>query len=263
MQVIAHRGNNKEALENSFTAYDLAVDCGAVRIELDVQMTRDGHPVINHDDHLGHTTGQNLSCSQLDRADFHRVQLLNGESVPFLDQVLERYLPKIELNIEIKGNRRDSAEAVVRLLKQNHYRERVIVSSFCPEPLLCMMEKASDIKRACLVGDDELPWPFFSHMAPLNFMTMVNASILHPRFTQVSESMMDQARARRWKVYTWATMVGEDSSKEAHWVYLKSLGVDGHCTNYPREMILWLQESESYERKFNNLVTSTQYSYTP
>ncbi len=214
MQVIAHRGNNKEALENSFDAYDRSVECGAVRIELDVQLTKDGHAVINHDDHLGHTTGQNLYCSHLERSDFAKIKLKNGEPVPFLDEVVRRYLHKIELNIEIKGNKASSAEAVCRILKSSPDRERVIVSSFCTEPLLFMLEHAPDIQRACLVGDDELPWPHFSHIAPLNFMTHVQARILHPRMTQVSESMIDQAKARKWKVFTWAPMVGEDAAEK-------------------------------------------------
>ncbi len=57
MLVIAHRGANKEALENSWTAFAKAIDAGATRIELDVQLSRDGHAVIMHDDHMLRTTG--------------------------------------------------------------------------------------------------------------------------------------------------------------------------------------------------------------
>lgn len=258
MLVIAHRGNNKEALENSFTAYELAVSCGAKRIELDVQLTRDGHAVINHDNSLIHTTGKALLCSQLDRKDFKSFTLKNGEHVPFLDEVVERFLPRIELNIEIKGNEAASANATARVLRGNVHRDRVIISSFCPEPLKFVRDHASDLKRACLVGDDEISWPYFSHMAPLNFMQDVNASILHPRFDSVSESMMDQARARNWQVFTWATMVGEDGNPERVWTTLQSLGVDGHCTNYPREMIQWIQENHAHEQRIQQLFKATK-----
>lgn len=257
MQVIAHRGNNKESLENSFDAYEKAVECGAVRIELDVQLTRDGHAVINHDNHLLHTTGKDLYCSHLDRSDFAKIRLLNSEKIPFLDEVIERFLPKIELNIEIKGNRPEAAAATAKALKGSTQRDKVIISSFCRKPLIYMLDHEPDLQRACLTGDDELPWPFFSHLSPLNFMQDVKATILHPRFNMVTENMMDQARARKWKVYTWSTMAGEDASRTNIWTILSSFGVDGHCTNYPREMLKWKKESELYDQRVKNLFSPT------
>lgn len=253
MLVIAHRGNNKEELENSISAYERAIECGAHRIELDVQLTRDGHAVINHDDFLMHTTGKNLHCSKLDRADFANIRLKNGEPVPFLDDVVERLLGRIELNIEIKGPRVALAKATAKVLKGHRNRDKVIISSFCKDPLLYLKEHESDLQRACLVGNDEWEWPYFSHASALIFMQEVAATILHPRFDQVNEGMMDQARNRGWKVFTWATMIGEDSSREQTWTVLKSLGVDGHCTNFPRELTQWLKESEIYERRIREL----------
>jgi glycerophosphoryl diester phosphodiesterase len=251
MLVIAHRGNNKEVLENSFSAYEKAVECGASRIELDVQLTRDGHAVINHDDHLIHTTGLNLYCSDLERSEFSQIELKNGESVPFLDQVVERFLPSIELNVEIKGAEVFSSIVAERVLRGNLHREKIIVSSFYPEPLKYFRDHSPDIKRACLVGDDEIHWPFFGHMAPIIFMNDVHAQILHPRFDQVSENLMDQAKSRNWQVFTWATMVGEDHRMESIWTALQAFGVDGHCTNYPREMIHWKKEIVAHDERIN------------
>ena len=46
--VIAHRGNSSGAPENSLAAFQQALDLGVDFIELDVNHTRDGHPVIVH-----------------------------------------------------------------------------------------------------------------------------------------------------------------------------------------------------------------------
>jgi glycerophosphoryl diester phosphodiesterase len=70
----------------------------------------------------------------------------------------------------------------------------------------------------------------------------------------VTEKVMDQARARGWQVYTWAPMVGEDRDRESWWVTLKSLGVDGHCTNYPREFRSWLESLENYQTRVKELL---------
>lgn len=48
--VIAHRGASSYAPENTFAAFDLAIEMGVTHIELDVHATRDGHIVVIHDD---------------------------------------------------------------------------------------------------------------------------------------------------------------------------------------------------------------------
>lgn len=266
MLVIAHRGNNKEAFENSFGAYEKSVACGADRIELDVMLTKDGHAVINHDDHLMHATGKNLYCSELTRNELRGLRQVGGESVPFLDEVVERFLPRIELNIEIKGNNPASASAVSKIISKHPLREKIIVSCFSPDPLIYMRDHCPDIKRACLTGDDEIPWPNFSHLAILNFMQMTNSHIVHPRIGQISEIFMEQCKFRGWKVFSWSPMIGEDQARESWWIMLKTLGVDGHCTNYPTEFTQWLKNEEKFEARIKNIVNSGkpnggQYAY--
>ena len=255
MLVIAHRGNNKEAFENSFSAYEKSVECGADRIELDVVLSKDGHAVINHDDHLMHATGKSLYCSRLTRAEISSLKQVHGEPVPFLDEVVERFLGRIELNIEIKGNNPDAGRAVGAIIGRHSQRDRVIVSSFFPEALIYMRDHHSDIKRACLTGDDELPWPYFSHLAIVNFMAMTSANIVHPRMGMISDGFMDQCKARGWKVYTWSPMVGEDHARESWWTFLKALEVDGHCTNYPREFIQWQKNQKILDERAQRLIS--------
>ena len=47
--VIAHRGASGLAPENTLAAFRRAIELGADGIELDVQLTRDGHAVVHHD----------------------------------------------------------------------------------------------------------------------------------------------------------------------------------------------------------------------
>lgn len=254
MLVIAHRGNNKEAFENSFQAYEKSVVCGADRIELDVVLSRDGHAVINHDDHLMHATGKDAFCSKTDRKDIESMRQRGGEKVPFLEEVIERFLSRIEINIEIKGNNPETARIVRNIVGKHQLREKIIVSCFSPEPLIYMRDYCPDIKRACLTGDDTIPWPHFSHMAILNFMQMTSSSIVHPRMELMSEAFMEQCSYRGWQVYTWATMIGEDVARESWWNLLKTLGVHGHCTNYPTELVNWQKHEEHVNERLTNLL---------
>jgi glycerophosphoryl diester phosphodiesterase len=254
MLVIAHRGNNKEAFENSFKAYEKSVECGANRIELDVVLSRDGHAVINHDDHLMHATGKDLFCSQTDRHVIEALRQRGGEKVPFLEEVIERFLPRIEINIEIKGNNPYSAKVVREIIGKHPLRNKIIVSCFSPEPLIYMRDYCPDIRRACLTGDDTIPWPYFSHMAVLNFMHMTSSTIVHPRMELMSDAFMEQCTHRGWQVFTWAPMIGEDIARESWWTMLKTLGVHGHCTNYPSELVQWQKHEEQLNQRMANLL---------
>ena len=248
MLVIAHRGANKEALENSWSAFAKAVECGAQRIELDVQLSKDGHAVIMHDDDMFKTTGQHVHISRLERSELRSIKLRTGEPLPFLDEVIERLLPQIELNIEIKGESERLAAVVANLVAKNPRRERVIVSCFQAPPLVWLRRNAPEVQRACLWSLDTYSWPFFATLAPTVFLEIAGTNILHPHTSLVDYNLMDQAAARNWRVYAWAEMVGEDHDREGLWTTLKTFGLHGLCTNYPRELTQWLKESAAYDQ---------------
>lgn len=250
MLVIAHRGANREAFENSWSAFELAIQGGASRIELDVQLSKDGDACIFHDDDLGRLLGKPALISEMNRSDLERITLPNGEPLPFLDQVIDKLLPRVELNIEIKGPREQLAARVAELLEQNSFLERVIVSSFHAEPLVWLKNHFPAVKRACLMGSDTFTWPFFAVMAPQVFMAKVGTDIAHPYVDWVTENFMDQALIRGWKVYPWVAMVGEESDIEGLWTHLKTLGVHGLCTNYPRQFKSWLEEASLDESEY-------------
>ena len=52
----AHRGYSGKYPENTMLAFRKAVEAGADGIELDVQLTKDGVPVIIHDELVDRTT---------------------------------------------------------------------------------------------------------------------------------------------------------------------------------------------------------------
>ena len=54
--VIAHRGANSRAPENTISAFSAARDLGADGIEMDVKLTTDGQVVVMHDQTVDRTT---------------------------------------------------------------------------------------------------------------------------------------------------------------------------------------------------------------
>jgi len=66
--VLGHRGASGQAPENTLEAFALARSQGADGIEYDVQLSRDGHPMVFHDDDLFRTTGTRGALRRHDRA---------------------------------------------------------------------------------------------------------------------------------------------------------------------------------------------------
>ena len=63
--VVAHRGANSVAPENTLEAFRLAVEAGADAMELDVHLTADGELAVMHDETLDRTTDRTGSIATL------------------------------------------------------------------------------------------------------------------------------------------------------------------------------------------------------
>ena len=246
MQVVGHRGAPKEAFENSFLAYECAISGDADRIELDVHLLKDNSLVISHDPDLKYAVGQSLNCAEASRNDVKKMQLKDGSEIPFLDEVLDRYVNKIEFNIEIKENRTETAEQVLKLIRARNCQSRIVVSSFQPEMVQFYAEKEPTMRRACLWGPD-FKWPNVADYSPLRIMEFASATILHPYVHLVDEGLMDQARHRGWEIVPYVGLKNDDEAtgREALWSKLKDFGVSGLCSNYPRELRRWLNNESS------------------
>ena len=118
--IIAHRGASAAAPENTEAAFQMAIDAGTDGIEFDVQLAKDGVPVVIHDDNLTRTGGRDdrvagLTSRQLAEIDVgswfnaKRPKLANAEfaneGVPTLERVLDQ-LVNIDgpIYIELKAD---------------------------------------------------------------------------------------------------------------------------------------------------------------
>lgn len=103
---IAHRGLHDRAgnvIENSRTAFERAVERG-LAIECDLQLSRDGVPIVFHDDALERLTGMAGYVRDKSAAELASMPLLGSASgdrpqlfTEFLEQIAGRTLLQIEL----------------------------------------------------------------------------------------------------------------------------------------------------------------------
>jgi glycerophosphoryl diester phosphodiesterase len=86
--IVAHRGLHRAHPENSLAAFDLAIEAG-FWVECDVHASRDGVPVIIHDEALERTTDACGRVDALDARDLQRVRLPGSDqTVPTLERAL-------------------------------------------------------------------------------------------------------------------------------------------------------------------------------
>ncbi|MDX1640864.1 MAG: glycerophosphodiester phosphodiesterase family protein [Balneolaceae bacterium] len=141
--VIAHRGASHYAPENTMAAFKMAYRMKADMIELDVQLSKDGVPVVFHDAKLDkHSNGKGLlsdfmydELRQLDAGKWFSVEFM-GEKIPSLETVLKWAASKILVNIEIKtvavsnSPKYGVEEKVIQLVQNTGMEKHVIISSF-------------------------------------------------------------------------------------------------------------------------------------
>ena len=101
----AHRGlfdNDSEAPENSLPAFKRAVDAG-YGIELDVQLSKDGIPVVFHDATLKRMCGVNGNVWDYTLEELQQIKLANSSAtIPTFAEVLKTVDGKVPLIIEYK-----------------------------------------------------------------------------------------------------------------------------------------------------------------
>ena len=135
--IIAHRGASEYAPENTFAAYDKALDLGINHVELDVHFSRDGHIVVIHDDTLDRTTDGSGPVADLTLAELRELDAGSWfgaeyawERIRSLAELFERYKGRLHFHIEIKGQAAGLASRTADLVRSYGLTGDVTFTSF-------------------------------------------------------------------------------------------------------------------------------------
>jgi glycerophosphoryl diester phosphodiesterase len=169
--VIGHRGAAAHAPENTLAGFACAARLGVRWIELDVQLTSDGVPVVFHDDQLDRTTDGHGLLVEMSWADVRRLDAglwfadrFAGERVPSLAEALSLLAKQGQgLCLEVKAGEAlgaPTARAAVACLKQHWPAEAPppMLSSFAKSALLALSEEAPAWPRGWLVDQPPSDW---------------------------------------------------------------------------------------------------------
>lgn len=163
-RLIAHRCGGTLAPENTLAGLRVAAGLGIEGVEFDVMLSRDGVPVLMHDETLERTTDGRGRVADHDLAELKRLKLhaAAGERIPTL---AEAWALCAELglwaNVEIKpgaGREAETASVIAAFLQPRWRDGAGIVSSFSAVALHTFAELAPAIPLALLVGDIPPDW---------------------------------------------------------------------------------------------------------
>lgn len=130
VDVIAHRGGGCEGPENTVAGLEIARKAGAYGSEIDIQRTKDGQYIINHDSSFKRVTGVSGKPEEMTLKEVKKLSI-EGEPVPTLEEMLMASKGSMVLFIELKGNTADQmmADDAVRLVKEYQMEEECVLIS--------------------------------------------------------------------------------------------------------------------------------------
>src|SRR5271170_4029312 len=103
MWKIGHRGACGHAPENTLASMKKALAFGVHGFEFDIQMSKDGEPVVIHDDTLDRTTNGTGAVNAHTLAQLQTLDAGAGETIPTLRDVLDMVDRRCMLFVELKS----------------------------------------------------------------------------------------------------------------------------------------------------------------
>ncbi|MBI5305082.1 MAG: glycerophosphodiester phosphodiesterase [Chloroflexi bacterium] len=231
--VLGHRGASAYAPENTLAAFNLAFEMGADGIELDVTLTKDGVPIVIHDDTVDRTTNGKGAAKELTLAEIKQLdasytfEKYRGATprVPTLAEVLRAVGNRGLVNIELKSAtlQTDGVEAaVLAVIEDTRTTENVIISSFNPMALARMYDLNPRLPRGLLYAPQ---LPIYLRRAWLR--PLARPTAMHPHWSQVTRQFATWAQHKGLQINTWTV------DEPAEMQRLIALGVNAIITNKP------------------------------
>lgn len=219
---LGHRGACGYAPENTLASMRKAIELKCDGFEFDIQLSKDGIPVVIHDDTLERTTNGKGLVRDFTLAELQKLNAGNGEKIPSLTDVIEMVDKRCRLFIELKAE--NSAKPVADIIAHSieHLGWNYEQFSVCSFNHLQISEIRSYLPKlqtgALLVG---IPVTL-AQIAVEAGAWSLNCAVYH-----TNQELVDDAHAKGLKVLLWTANTEEEIAKA------RALGVDGIFSNFP------------------------------
>ena len=227
---IGHRGAAAHMPENTMPSFERALELGADALEFDVAITRDGVPVVIHDDTLDRTTNGH---GPVEHALFDELRDLDAgrwkgvpTHLPSLAEVLDGFASRTLLNLEIKASARraELVDACAQAVVERDALGTVVFSSFDHDALRLLRHLLPAARIGVLSETAGLERAF-------SCAAEIGAENLHPPVFLVTRPVVERAHAVKLKVWTW-TVNQPDTIQ-----HTIACGVDGIFSDFPERVV--------------------------
>lgn len=151
---LAHRGYPKKYPENTFSSFQAALDLSFTHLELDVQLTKDGVPVVIHDTTVNRTTNGKGRVIDYLFDDLRKLDAGGGQPIPTLQEVLKLAKGRAKVDIELKQSGDlypGLEEKVLGTIRECGVKDEVFVTSFDHYSIMKMRELSSEIDLGLVI----------------------------------------------------------------------------------------------------------------
>ena len=233
--IIGHRGSGY-GLENTIETIVDANKLGSDYVEIDILLSKDGIPMVIHDNNLRRLASINQKISNLTYEEIYLIEIENrGQKgyIPSLRDLAKRLEEEdIKLLLEFKSHGKEEKSLVdetIRVLEEEEVLDRVIFQTSSLRTLNEFRENYDQLKIGYIM------------IGKLGNFSKAKVKLLGVDFISIEASMVDKrllrsAHKNQIPVYVW-TVNDENKARE-----LFKLGVDGIITDYP-DLMRKIEES--------------------
>ncbi len=175
MKIIGHRGSMLYGYENTLKAFKQAKELGAEWVEIDIEITKDGVPILMHDETIDRTTTGSGKVVDMTFKQLRKYTVDGEEKIPSLEEVLLfLYEEGMGVDIEVKSQTafKPVFETLARMGKK---LPEVIISSFWnnyikeakkeyPQYLMGYLYSSRPADIESLLKDVDFLMPFYSYV---------------------------------------------------------------------------------------------------
>ena len=237
-KIFAHRGASGHAPENTMEAFKMAIEMGADGIECDIQLTKDGIPVVIHDETIDRTSNGSGYVKDMTYEELDRYRYNNGHEKfkecrlaklgDLLDLVKDA---DIVLNVELKTEvfpYRGIEKVLLEELEKRDMFNQVIASSFNHYTIRDLKEAAKEYKSRI-----ETAWLLKSMMldVPSNAKKYDIDGIHPPVYHVNNEEVFLEYVSSGLPIRAWTV------NEEAEMEKLMKMQVDAIITNFPTKAL--------------------------